>query len=159
MLCCMRCPHLHRVRICRLHGPPSLPCVDPWEPGNRDHPTIFCMFCTSTLSFAPTSRRVVRSSECCRGTIFVVIAVAPFSFRHGDKCFITCSCQHFHKNCIKLVYVIRIMLTTFKCLKLLLALKLLNDLWGFYGIVVCYFRPHLNLPNYVVSLCFTPCHV
>ena len=91
-------------------------------PGNRDHPTIFCMFRTSSHLLFCTgismSCRVIgmllwHHFRCsCRGTPFVPPwwPNAPYHIR----------CQHFHKNCIKLDYVIRIMLTTFKWLKLCL---------------------------------------
>ena len=35
--------------------------------------------------------------ECCRGTIFVSPPWHPFCSAMVTKCFITCSCQHFHK--------------------------------------------------------------
>ena len=52
----------------------------------------------------------------------------PFHSAMVTKCFITCSCQHFHKNCIKLAYVIRIMISTFKMFKNVVCFKLLSDM-------------------------------
>ena len=55
--------------------------------------------------------------------------------------------------------------TLFSCLttiKLCLgqnSTKFIICIWGFSGIVVCYFRPYLNLPKQLVSICFTSCHV
>ena len=67
----------------------------PWEPGRRDHPTIFCMFRTSAhLLFRTGISMSYRINGMlpwhhfryrCRGTIFVIVAVAPLSFRHGDQ--------------------------------------------------------------------------
>ena len=61
----------------------------PWEPGRRDHPTIFCMFRTSAHLLFCTgismSYRIIGMLPWhhfryrCRGTIFVIVAVAPFS--------------------------------------------------------------------------------
>ena len=99
---------------------------EPWEPGNREHPTILhdsltlTSFCTG-ISVSYRNRYVVMASfsDMLPWHHFCFTAVAPFSFRHGDKCLVsTCSSQLFHKNCLNLDYVIRIMLTTFKWLKL-----------------------------------------
>ena len=133
----------------------------PWEPGSRDHPTIGC---SHSLSFAPVSPWATGTDKlpwhhfriCCRGIIFGYVAVAPFSlslpwhpFRSTTAT--NASFQHAHVNVFlklhKLAYVIRIMITTFKMFKIVVCLKLLNDIWGFFGIVVCCFRPHLNLPK------------
>ena len=84
------------------------------------------------------------------------VAVAPFSLSPPwhpfcsamvTKCFITCSCQHFLKKMHKLPYVIRIMITSIKMFKIIACFKLLSNIWGFSGIVICCFRPHLNLPK------------
>ena len=101
--------------------------ADPWEPGNRDHPTILCMFRTSahsvfctgiSMSYQNRYVAVASFSDMLPWHHFCFAAVAPFSFCHGDKCSLSCSCQHFHKNCIKLAYVIRIMIITIKMFKI-----------------------------------------
>ena len=94
-----------------------------WEPGSREHPTISSMFRTSARLLLHRYLHELPGPECCRGTIFVSPPWHPFCSAMVTKCFITCSCQHFHKNCIKLVYVIRIMITTFKMFKLVVALN------------------------------------
>ncbi|XBI28701.1 hypothetical protein VPH35_052862 [Triticum aestivum] len=85
----------------------------PWEPGNREHPTILhdsltlTSFCTG-ISVSYRNRYVVVASFsdmlswhhfwiCCRGTIFVSPPWHPFRSAMVTKCFITCSCKHFHK--------------------------------------------------------------
>ena len=69
----------------------------PWEPGRRDHPTIFCMFRTSARLLLHRYLHELPGPECCRGTIFVSPPWHPFCSAMVTKCFITCSCQHFHK--------------------------------------------------------------
>ena len=69
----------------------------PWEPGNRDHPTISSMFRTSARLLLHRYLHELPGPECCRGTIFVSPPWHPFCSAMVTKCFITCSCQHFHK--------------------------------------------------------------
>ena len=70
---------------------------EPWEPGNRDHPTISSMFRTSARLLLHRYLHELPGPECCRGTIFVSPPWHPFCSAMVTKCFITCSCQHFHK--------------------------------------------------------------
>ena len=75
---------------------------EPWEPGNRDHPTISSMFRTSARLLLHRYLRELPEPICCRGIIFGYVAVAsfsdmlpwhhfcfaavaPFLFRHGDQ--------------------------------------------------------------------------
>ena len=130
--------------------------ANPWEPGYREHPTVHRM--TRSRHFL-LHRRLNELSElerCC-GTVSLSSPWHPFRFRHDDKCFIMLL-STFNKKCIKLAHVIRIMIITFKCLKLLLH-QIDNCIWGFTGFVVCYIRPHLNCFDSIVLSCFTllPC--
>ena len=105
---------LHRVRIVtRFHA------AVPWEPGSRDHPTILhdsltlTSFCTG-ISVSYRNRYVAVASFsdmlpwhdfriCCRGTIFVIVAVAPLLFRHGDRMLPIMLMSTFSYNCINLI--------------------------------------------------------
>ena len=129
-----------------LQVPPRFQATIPWEPGSREHPTILhdsltlTSFCTG-ISVSYRNRYVVVASfsDMLPWHHFCFAAVAPFSFRHGDKCLVSCSCQHFHKNCIKLVYIIRIMITTFKMFKIVVCIKLLDACGDFPELLfVCF---------------------
>ena len=137
----MRCPCMYEMYD--MFAPcPFVSCmfllvchaIDPWGPGSRDHPTILhdsltlTSFCIG-ISMSYRNRYVAVASFsdmlpwhhfriCCRGTIFVSPSWHPFRSTMVTKCFITCSCQHLHKNCIQLAYVIRIMITTIKMFKI-----------------------------------------
>src|SRR6187401_3599683 len=98
----MRCyPCVHRARsiFCRVLG-----CLvaDSWEPGNGITPP-FISFDSLTPSFLlHWTLNELPEPICCRGIIFGIVAVAPFSFHHGDKCFISLMLT-FNKNCINLI--------------------------------------------------------
>ena len=121
-------PYVCTVPVCFMHVPPRLPCRRPVGtryPGSPHlllHvPYVHTFFCTDIS----TSCRI---TEMLPWHHFRFTAVAPLSFRHGDKCLVSCSCQHFHKNCIKLAYVIRIMITTIKMFKIVVCFRLLNNM-------------------------------
>ena len=57
----------------------------------------------------------------------------PFPSAMVTKCFITCSCQYFHKYCLKFTYVIRIMITRIKMFKIVACFniaKWYGDFWN-----------------------------
>ena len=111
--CCLRCPCLLRARIVGARCPSFAlsPSSTHGTPGIRECPTIFC----THMDISPLHRYLNRVS----GT--ETLPWHHFYFHHGDKCFIMLL-STFNKTCIKLEHVIRIMLTTFECLKLLFAL-------------------------------------
>ena len=109
------------------------------------------------FSFASVSQSSYRNQNVAVAPFLLSLPWHPFSFHHGDKCFIMLL-STFNKNCIKLAHVIRIMIITFKCLKLLLH-QIDKCIWGFTGFVVGYIRPHLICLDSIVLLCFNSCHV
>ena len=130
-------------------GVPRCLAVDSWEPGIRDHPHHPCVTRSTHLLFCTGTPTSYRNPECCLGIIFVIADMAPLSFRHGDQMLHIMFMSTFNKNCIKLAHVFRIMIITFKCLRLLLH-QIDNCIWGFTGFVVCYIRSHLNCLDGVV---------
>ena len=77
----------------------------PWEPGKRDHPTIFCMFRTSAhLLFCTGISMSYRITDMLPWHHFCFAAVAPFLFRHGDQMLHNMLMSTFfiklHKTCI-----------------------------------------------------------
>src|SRR3954470_16691149 len=83
---------------CSSHVVTPFLATNSWEPGSWDHPTISSIFRASARLLFCTG---ISMSCWIIGMLpwhhFRFTAVAPFSFRHGDKCLISCSCQHFHK--------------------------------------------------------------
>ena len=154
---CMRCMLVVVIRPWTLVVPSFDTVVYPWEPGIREHPIFLhdtltpTFFCTGIL-VSYWNRNVAVAP------FPLSLSWHPFRFRHDDKCFLICSYQLIHKYCIKLVHVIRIMITTIKMFKLLLH-QIDKCIWGFTGFVICYVRPHLNCLDGVVLLCFTFYHV
>ena len=66
-------------------------------PGSREHPTISSMFRTSACLLLHRYLCELPEPVCCRGAISVSPPWHPFCSAMVTKCFITCSCQHFHK--------------------------------------------------------------
>ena len=137
-MCCMRCTLVCSVPELSLHVPPRSPCCRLVGTRNPESLPISCVFHTSAhFSFASVSQSSYRNRYVAVASFSDSLPWHPFCSAMVTKCFITCSCQHFHKNCIKLAYVTRIMITTFKMFKIVVCIKLLNDIWGFSGMVVC----------------------
>ena len=71
----------------------------PWEPGRRDHPTIFCMFRTSAHLLFCTgismSYRIIGMLPWHHFSLS--LPWHPFRSAMVTKCSLTCLCQHFHK--------------------------------------------------------------
>ena len=97
-------------------------------PGIRDHsPSLLHVSRTHTCSFAPASQSSCRNRD---------VAVAPFPFQRRGTLFLPPWRQMprimlmstFLQNCLKLAYVIRIMIITFKMFKIVVCFKLLNDM-------------------------------
>ena len=85
------CPKLSRACFT------SLPChhlVGTRYPGS---PHLLSHVTLSSLFLLHRYLHELSGPECCRGTIFVSPPWHPFCSAMVTKCFITCSCQHFHK--------------------------------------------------------------
>ena len=118
--------------------------ADMWDTQYLGSLPISCVFHTSThFSFASVSQSSYQNRYVAVASFSDSLPWHPFCSAIVTKCFITCSCQHFHKYCIKLAYVIRIIITTIKMFKIVACFKLLNDM-GILRNCCLLFRPHLN---------------
>ena len=126
------CPYCHSFSMPLTRGTPRI----------RERPTIF-LHASAHFSFASVSQSSYRNWNAVVAPFSLSLPWHPFSFHHGDKCLIMLL-STFNKKLHKLVHVIRIMITTIKMFKIVVALKFAKCMWGFTGFVVCYIRPHLN---------------
>ena len=127
LVCCMRCSCLHRVQERSFHIP-RLPCRRPAGTRNSGAPHHPCMTRFRHFSFCTGISMSYRNRYLAVASFSDLLPWHPFCSAMVTKCFITCLCQHFHKNCIKLAYVIRIMITTIKMFKIVVCFKLLNNM-------------------------------
>ena len=149
----MKCSCLHHARIvvCTLF----LVChaIISWEPGNRDQsPSLLLV--PHTCSFPSASQSSYRNRNVAVAPFSLSLPWHPFSFHHGDKCFIICSSQLFHKKCLKLAYAIRIMITTFKMVKIVVCIKLLNAHEDLPKNCCLIFPASFKMPNCCILLMF-----
>ncbi|XBH95105.1 hypothetical protein VPH35_085734 [Triticum aestivum] len=113
---CLRCSCLHHVQFVT-----RFLVANSWDtryPGAPHH----LLHATAQFSFASVSQSSYRNRNAAVAPFSLSLPWHPFPFRHDDKCFIIMLLSTF-QNCIKLVHVIRIMITTIKCFKIVVAIN------------------------------------
>ena len=122
VMCCMRCPCLHHVRI----GPCTFLVSLPPSCGNPVTGITPPSFACSVHPQFLLHRHLDELSD-HRNVVVVPFSLSlswhPVSIRHGDQMLHNMLMPTFSQTCIKLVYVIRIMITTFKMFKIVFALN------------------------------------